>query len=73
VQLGLLGKQLNTDIGALVKQGLRAQVQHAADVVRVTGNDAVHPGQIDTDSEVVALSLLELIKVIAEDGSPSPV
>jgi hypothetical protein len=36
------------------------------DIVRVTGNDAVHPGQIDTDSIEVVNKLFELINVIIE-------
>jgi hypothetical protein len=40
------GKDLNSDIGALVKNGLPVQVQQSLDLVRVAGNNAVHPGQI---------------------------
>ncbi len=49
-QLGNPGEDINADIAALVKDGLWADLlQRALDVVRVTGNEAVHPGQTDTD------------------------
>jgi len=37
---------LNADIGTLVKNGLPTQIQQSLDLVRVVGNNAVHPGQI---------------------------
>jgi hypothetical protein len=49
VEKGLPGKDLNKDIGALVKSGLSAQIQQSLDLVRVVGNNAVHPGQIQID------------------------
>jgi hypothetical protein len=46
IEKGLPGRDLNTDIGALVKNGLPVQIQQSLDLVRVIGNNAVHPGQI---------------------------
>jgi len=67
VQLGEKGKHINTDIAALVKKGLSVQVQQALDIVRVTGNDAVHPGQIDLrDDRATASQLFNLVNIIAE-------
>lgn len=71
-QLGEPGKSINNDIGALVKKGLRPDVQQAADVVRVTGNEAVHPGTINTDDEGTVLSLFDLLNIIAEDRISQP-
>ena len=67
VELDQKGKDLNADIGALVKQGLDPNVQMALDVVRVIGNNAVHPGQIDLkDDKRTAVSLFQLLDLIIE-------
>jgi len=65
-ELGEEGKNINKDIAELVKKGLPERVQKALDIVRVTGNNAVHPGQIDVDDVEVVGKLFELINVIAE-------
>ncbi len=65
-QLGKPGKNPNEDIAALVKEGLPTGVQKSLDVVRVIGNNAVHPGQIDLKDDVeTANKLFELINIIA--------
>jgi hypothetical protein len=65
-ELGEGGNNINTDIGNLVRKGLPEIVQQSLDIVRVTGNDAVHPGQIDTDNPETVAQLFELINVIIE-------
>jgi hypothetical protein len=66
-QLGEPGKDINTDISNLVKKGLRPSIQKALDIVRVTGNESVHPGVLDmTDNQEIALKLFELVNLIAD-------
>lgn len=65
-ELGEPGVNINTDIGSLVRKGLPVLVQQSLDVVRVTGSDAVHPGQIDTDDAETVNRLFGLINVIIE-------
>ncbi|WP_420577039.1 DUF4145 domain-containing protein [Ekhidna sp.] len=65
-ELGESGKNINNDISNLVKKGLPEIVQQSLDIVRVTGNDAVHPGQIDTDNPETVGKLFELTNIIVE-------
>ncbi len=71
-ELGEEGKNINSDIGNLVSKGLSEKVQKALDVVRVTGNDAVHPGQIDTDNPETVIGLFGLVNIIVEQMIDSP-
>ena len=66
-QLGEKGKNINNDIANLAKKGLPPKIQQALDIVRVIGNNAVHPGQIDIrDDRDSAMKLFELINLIAD-------
>lgn len=66
-QLGEKGENLNDDIAKLVKKGLPARIQEALDIVRVIGNNAVHPGRIDVkDGRDTAMKLFELVNLIAD-------
>jgi hypothetical protein len=65
-ELGEKGIDLDEDIKNLVSKGLPEIVQQSLDVVRVIGNNAVHPGQIDTDDPDVVSNLLDLLNIIIE-------
>lgn len=61
-------RDINKNIGALVKRGLSVDIQKALDIVRVVGNKAVHPGQIefDVDNVDTANTLFQLINIIVD-------
>lgn len=73
VQLGEKGKNINNDIAELVKNGLPVQIQRALDIVRVIGNEAVHPGVLDIkDDRETATQLFRLINLIAYERITRP-
>jgi len=73
IELGESGDNLNNDIGSLVRKGLLASVQKALDAVRVIGNNAVHPGQIDLkDDQATAIALFGLVNTIVEQMITQP-
>jgi predicted metal-dependent TIM-barrel fold hydrolase len=67
VALGLPGKNINEDVAALVKKGLPELLQQSLDAVRVIGNNAVHPGELNVadDPEIVA-AMFGLVNIIVE-------
>jgi Domain of unknown function (DUF4145) len=67
VQLGEPGKNINADIASLVKKGLNPKIQKSLDIVRVIGNESIHPGTIDLrDQPKTAVQLATLINMIAD-------
>ena len=72
-QLGDPDKSINDNVGALVKKGLDPKLQQAFDALRVFGNNAVHPIEIDLrDDRETVESLFMLINMIAEDMISKP-
>lgn len=65
--LGEKGEKINDDISNLVKKGLPIKIQKSLDIVRVIGNNAVHPGLIDIkDDQETANKLFHLINLIVD-------
>ena len=63
--IGKTGK-IDTNIKNLVEEGLDPQIQQALDIVRVTGNYAVHPGTIVFDDTTDVQAIFYLVNIIAE-------
>ena len=57
---------INEGIKNLVKKGLDEKIQKALDIVRVTGNNAVHPGEIDFNDSTDVQALFDLTNFIAD-------
>lgn len=72
-QLGEKGSNINDDIAALVKRGLNPTIQKSLDALRITGNNAVHPGELDlTEDTDRVVKLFGLINFIAQKMITEP-
>jgi len=73
VALGEKGQNINEDIGSLVKEGLPVEVQQSLDALRVFGNNAVHPGEIDLrDDQATAMALFDVMNFIVDSQISQP-
>lgn len=72
--LGAKAAKINEMIKELVRTGkIPTEVQQALDVVRVLGNEAVHPGTIQIDDENnVAPVLFQMVNIIVERAISQP-
>ena len=72
--LGEDGKNINKDIRNLAEKSiLPDKVIKVADTVRITGNNAVHPGQMsDDDFDHVSSKLFDLLNFIVNKGITEP-
>jgi hypothetical protein len=72
-QLGKSGKNINDDIKELVSAGLSLKIQQALDLLRVIGNNAVHPGQINLDDDsTIAFKLFHILNFIVDEMITKP-
>ena len=73
IQVGKDGENINNNIKELVAEGLSPKIQHALDLLRVVGNNAVHPGQINLDdSSDIATKLFHVFNFIADEMITKP-
>jgi hypothetical protein len=73
IQLGKEDKSINDGIKELIEEGLNPKMQQVLDFLRVVGNNAVHPGQIDLDdNKEMALKLFKILNMIADDMITKP-
>ncbi|MHA4153208.1 DUF4145 domain-containing protein [Bacillus cereus] len=71
--LGESGKHIDSDIKSLVQKGLPVEIQQALDILRVIGNESVHPGSLDMkDNREIALKLFDLINFIIQNRITQP-
>ena len=72
--LGGKGENINDDIGDLVRSGkVSGEIQKALDVVRIVGNNSVHPGTLDLrDDAETAVTTLRLINMIVTRAITEP-
>jgi len=72
-ELDVDSRDINKGIGELVKKGLPVPIQQAMDVVRVIGNESVHPGELDlNDDQETAHRLFELVNIVIETMIAQP-
>lgn len=72
-QVGKSGENINNDIKELVSEGLSPKIQQALDLLRVVGNNAVHPGQINIDdNSEIAFKLFHVLNFIADEMLTKP-
>lgn len=61
------GKNINDDIGKIVKSGVELETQKALDTLRVLGNNGAHPGEIKLDEDPgLVIKMYELMNYITD-------
>jgi hypothetical protein len=65
--IGGEGKNINNDINKLAEEGLDVSIIKSLDIIRVIGNESVHPGVIDVDDHDMAMFAFTLLNLIVEN------
>lgn len=66
-QVGAKKAKIDNMISQLVRMGLPKEVEKALDSLRVIGNEAVHPGTIDTgDNNDIAIALFKVLNIVVD-------
>lgn len=73
-EIGGNGSDINYNIGKLLKEKkISPKVQQSCDILRVIGNNAVHPGTIAVDDDLdIARSIFGLINFIVKETIENP-
>lgn len=72
-ELGEKGDNINDDIHGLVKKGLDVEIQKAFDILRIAGNNAVHPGELNLDENPeIAYKLFGVLNFIVNSMIAKP-
>lgn len=74
MHLGAPGDNINNDIQYLYDEfGLGRRVRDSMDILRVIGNNAVHPGEINLeDNREISLGLFRIINFIVDKAIAEP-
>lgn len=74
VHLGEKGEKIDIDIRELAKKGILPELLiKVADTVRITGNNAVHPGEMDiADVDFIASKMFQMLNLIVHKGITEP-
>jgi hypothetical protein len=71
--VGEKGRNINEDIASLASKGLHTKIVKAMNVLRVTGNESVHPGTMDLkDDKQTAIQLCGLLNLVAQNLISEP-
>lgn len=70
----LTGKDINKDIGTLVKHcGLSPKIQKALDSIRITGNNVLHLGELNIDdNQDIPETLFKILNFIVKEMITQP-